>query len=104
MAVSTIKGAPTFKLVWYRDVQVTWGSTANPFQALTKDVSLTGYKPIAFEAWPNGSGGTAIFAYGKSISGDSVTVGLRMVNNTPSTTTANKVDLQVLYARSDFVQ
>lgn len=87
------------KFVTYSDVQITWTSTSNPYAQVEKNVALAGYTPISFTVMPTGSGGTTIYMFNQDLWNNTVTVGLRM-DGTPASTTQNKVQFKVLYAKT----
>ena len=92
-----------FKIVEYNDLQITWGSTSNPYCAFTKDVSLSGYTPIAFGYVIVGSLASFVYPAAKIISGSgTLSLFLRM-NNTPSSVTQNTLNLRIVYVRSGFI-
>lgn len=100
MAQSTIRSR--YKTVEYPNEQITWYSTTNPFFDYEKDVSLEGYTPVAFDWTINvGSQGTFVFPYRKYIEGNTLRLGIRMLNNQqPGSTTQNKMKLKVLYMKN----
>ena len=90
------------KFVTYADVQITWTSTSNPYAQLDKNVALAGYTPISFTIIPTGTGASTIYMYNQDLSSNTITVGLRM-NGNPSSTTQNKVNIKVLYAKTELL-
>lgn len=93
------------KTVEYANQQITWYSTSQPFQTdLTIDVTQSGYTPISFSYYFNGSGSSFIYTsyVGLAKSGNSDVVRLypRMVGNTPSSTTQNTVTIVVTYIKN----
>lgn len=91
------------KIVGYNDVQITWASTGNPYCGLVKDVNIDGYTPIGFGYTVTGTSASLVFPSIAIIDGAGIlTLALRM-NGTPSTTTQNKVNLRVVYVKSECV-
>lgn len=90
------------KVVLYSNQQITWDSTANPYQMWQKNVALSGYKPIAFDYVCFGTGGTTIYQYAHYIEGNTIVQGLRL-QGTASSVTQNTMNVTVYYVKTSLV-
>lgn len=95
------------KIVDYSNLQITWVSTSNPYQAWTKDITLAGYKPINFGYTVMGTSASFVAASAVTITAsggaDIANIFMRMFTTNPTSTTQNTLNLRVYYVKSDIV-